>query len=81
MATAWHFSCWVRIWLGLPELALTHERRDAVKSARPALYPNANGSCPRRIMCGPLCRSIVMGTKGNACFPKLACCVGCRCRE
>jgi TolB-like protein/class 3 adenylate cyclase len=27
MATAWHFSCWVRIWLGLPDLALTHERR------------------------------------------------------
>jgi TolB-like protein/class 3 adenylate cyclase len=27
MATAWHLSCWVRIWLGLPELALTHERR------------------------------------------------------
>jgi adenylate cyclase len=27
MATAWHFSCWVRIWLGLPELALNHERR------------------------------------------------------
>jgi hypothetical protein len=27
MATAWHFSCWVRIFLGLPDLALTHERR------------------------------------------------------
>ena len=27
MATAWHFSCWVRIWLGLPDLALIHEMR------------------------------------------------------
>ena len=27
MATAWHFSCWVRIRLGLPDLALIHERR------------------------------------------------------
>jgi tetratricopeptide (TPR) repeat protein len=27
MAAAWHFSCWVRIALGLPDLALTHERR------------------------------------------------------
>ena len=27
MAAAWHFSCWVRLALGLPDLALTHERR------------------------------------------------------
>ena len=27
MAAAWHFSCWVRIALGLPDLALTHEKR------------------------------------------------------
>jgi TolB-like protein/class 3 adenylate cyclase len=27
MATAWHFSCWIRIMLGLPDLALSHERR------------------------------------------------------
>ena len=27
MAHAWHFSCWVRIALGLPDLALAHERR------------------------------------------------------
>jgi adenylate cyclase len=26
MAHAWHFSCWVRLALGLPELALAHER-------------------------------------------------------
>jgi TolB-like protein/class 3 adenylate cyclase len=27
MATAWHFSCWIRAWNGSPDLALTHERR------------------------------------------------------
>ena len=27
MATAWHFSCWIRISLGLPDLALSHESR------------------------------------------------------
>ena len=27
MATAWHFSCWIRIMLGLPDLALSHEKR------------------------------------------------------
>ena len=27
LATAWHFSAWIRIWLGDPELALSHEMR------------------------------------------------------
>jgi len=27
LAHGWHFSCWLRIALGLPDLALAHERR------------------------------------------------------
>jgi adenylate cyclase len=27
MAHAWHFSCWIRLALGLPDIALTHELR------------------------------------------------------
>jgi adenylate cyclase len=52
MATAWHFSCWLRIFLGQPELALMHECRAMRLSPLDPLLGHMQAAAALAELCG-----------------------------
>jgi tetratricopeptide (TPR) repeat protein len=62
LAEAWHYSGWVRVWLGEPDTAVKHfAQAMRLNPLDPLFHAMQSGTAFAHFLCRPILRRVIMG--------------------